>query len=143
MNRATLKIVVATALFGAVHSALASDAAKRTATDLFGQRQRNGLYRLFYIAQSMLTFGMLARYVYQQPSRELYRAPRRLALLMHVLQAGSRQFAVRTTDRRRWRMDKRGAFSSVWGGIACCVARKYLPKGRPESLFGADFVIGR
>jgi methanethiol S-methyltransferase len=93
MWRSMLKVAAATALFGLVHSALASRAAKRTAARTFGQRNRNGLYRVFYIGQSVLTFGLLADYIRRQPSRELYRTEGSLALLMHALQAGALVYA--------------------------------------------------
>jgi len=43
MWRSMLKVMAVTAVFGLVHSALASRAAKRTATGLFGERNLNGL----------------------------------------------------------------------------------------------------
>ena len=74
--------MAATALFGLVHSLLASRAAKRKAAELFGPRNRNGLYRVFYLGQSLVTFAGLAAYVYRQPGRELYhvRGPAKLLL---------------------------------------------------------------
>lgn len=87
MLRNMLKVAAATAAFGVVHSLLASRAAKRAAAQLFGERNRNGLYRVFYIGQSFVTFGLLAAYIRRQPSRELYRVQGPLALSMHALQA--------------------------------------------------------
>src|SRR3712207_1143588 len=83
MWRSMLKVVGATAAFGLVHSALASRAAKREAARLFGERNRNGLYRLLYIAQAGVTSAMLATYIRRLPSRELYHVRGPLALLMH------------------------------------------------------------
>jgi hypothetical protein len=71
MWRSMLKVAAATAVFGLVHSALASRKAKRAATQAFGERNRNGLYRVAYIAQSAATLGLLAAYIRRQPSREL------------------------------------------------------------------------
>jgi hypothetical protein len=93
MWRSMLKVMAATAVFGLVHSALASRAAKRTAARVFGERNRNGMYRIFYIGQSLVTFGMLATYVRRQPSRELYRVEGPLAWLMHAAQAGAILYA--------------------------------------------------
>ena len=84
MWRSMMKVAAATAAFGLVHSALASRRAKRAAAETFGERNRNGLYRVFYLAQSAVTFGVLAAYVRRQPSRELYQVHGPLALLMHV-----------------------------------------------------------
>jgi hypothetical protein len=66
--RTMLKIGAATPVFGLIHSGLASLTAKRAATNLFGQRSRNGLYRVFYIAQSVVTFGLLATFIRRQRS---------------------------------------------------------------------------
>jgi protein-S-isoprenylcysteine O-methyltransferase Ste14 len=93
MWRSMLKVMAATAAFGLVHSALASRAAKRAAARTFGERNRNGLYRVFYIGQSLVTFGLLAAYVRRQPGRELYRVEGPLAFLMHAVQAGAIVYA--------------------------------------------------
>lgn len=84
MLRSMIKVMAATAAFGLVHSALASRSAKRAAVNRFGERNRNGLYRVFYLAQSAVTFGMLATYIRRQPSKELYRVQGPLAVLMHA-----------------------------------------------------------
>ncbi len=93
MWRSMFKVMAATAAFGVVHSALASRAAKRGAARTFGERNRNGLYRVFYIGQSLVTFGMLAAYIRRQQSRELYRVEGPLAFLMHAAQAGAIAYA--------------------------------------------------
>ena len=93
MWRSMLKVAAATAAFGAVHSLLASRQVKRAAAGTFGERNRNGLYRVLYIGQSLVTFGMLAAYVRRQPSRELYRIEEPLALVMHAIQAGALVYA--------------------------------------------------
>lgn len=93
MWRSMLKVAAATAAYGLVHSALASRTAKRAAARTFGERDRNGLYRVSYIAQSFVTFGLLVAYIRRQPSRELYRIEGPAALLMHALQAGAVLYA--------------------------------------------------
>src|SRR5919199_1262602 len=93
MWRSMFKVMAATAAFGLVHSALASRAAKRAAARTLGERNRNGLYRVFYIGQSLVTLGMLAAYIRRQPSRELYRVEGPLAFLMHAAQAGALVYA--------------------------------------------------
>ena len=93
MWRSMLKVAAATAAFGIVHSLLASRPAKRAVARTFGERNRNGLYRVFYIGQSLVTFGVLAAYIRRQPSRELYRIEGPLALLMHAIQAGALVYA--------------------------------------------------
>ena len=59
-------------LYGLVHSALASARAKEGAARLLGRRQRNGLYRLWYLGQSVGTFAALLLYARRQPDRPLY-----------------------------------------------------------------------
>jgi hypothetical protein len=93
MWRGMLRVAAATAAFGLVHSALASRTAKRVAARTFGERNRNGLYRVFYIGQSLVTFGMLAAYIRRQPSREVYRVEGPFDLLMHFAQAGAVVYA--------------------------------------------------
>lgn len=93
MWQSMAKVAAATAVFGLVHSALASRTAKRTAARTFGERNRNGLYRVFYIGQSFVTFGLLGAYLRRQPSRELYRVEGPLAYLMHAIQAGAVVYA--------------------------------------------------
>jgi hypothetical protein len=93
MWRNMVKVATATAVFGLVHSALASRTAKRSAARAIGQRNRNGLYRVFYLAQSAVTFGLLAAYIRRQPSRELYRIEGPLAFLMHTIQVGAVVYA--------------------------------------------------
>ncbi|MBV9125815.1 MAG: hypothetical protein JO112_20890 [Planctomycetes bacterium] len=89
MWRSMFKVMAGTAAFGLVHTALASRQAKRVAAEHFGERNRNGLYRVFYLAQSAVTFAMLAAYIRRQPRRELYRVRGPLALLMHAGQVAA------------------------------------------------------
>lgn len=84
MWRSMLKVAAATGVFGLVHSAFASRAAKQTATETWGERNRNGLYRVFFIGQSFAAFALLYRYIRNQPSRELYHVRGPLAVLMHA-----------------------------------------------------------
>src|SRR5689334_17425661 len=93
MWKGMFKVAAATAMFGLVHSVLASRTAKRAAARHFGERNRNGLYRVFYVGQSLVTFGLLADYVRRQPGRELYRVEGPLAFLMHAVQAGAIVYA--------------------------------------------------
>ena len=97
MLRSMLKVMAATAAFGVVHSLLASRATKRAAARTVGERNRDGLYRLFYNAQSALAFGALVLYVRRQPDRELYRVRGLAALLMHAGQAAALVQAVAAT----------------------------------------------
>jgi methanethiol S-methyltransferase len=93
MWRSMLKAAAVTAVFGAVHSVLASRTVKRATARRFGERNRNGLYRVFYLSQSFVTFGILAAYIRRQPSRELYRVEGPVALLMHAIQAAAFVYA--------------------------------------------------
>ena len=89
MWRSMVKVMAATACFGLVHSALASRAAKRVAARTMGERNRNGLYRVLYIGQSAITFGLLADCIRRQPTRDVYRIEGPAAGLMHAIQAGA------------------------------------------------------
>lgn len=84
MWQSMLKVAAATAVFGVVHSALASRAAKQAATKLLGERNRNGLYRIFFNGQSIASSAVLAAYIVKQPSRELYHVRGPLAVAMHA-----------------------------------------------------------
>ena len=74
MGRGILKVAVATALYFAAHSALASGRTKAWAADLFGQGNADAFYRPLYLAQSLLLLALLAVYIRRQPGRDLYRA---------------------------------------------------------------------
>jgi protein-S-isoprenylcysteine O-methyltransferase Ste14 len=89
MFRSIVKIMAATTLFAGLHSLLASRAAKRVAAEMLSERQRNGLYRPFYNAQAVITFGALVLYGMRLPDRELYRASEPMARLMRLGQAAS------------------------------------------------------
>ena len=70
--KSVVKIAVASALYFASHSALASFKSKDLATRATGQRNRDGLYRLFYSAIS--SAGLVALFFYGRalPDRRLY-----------------------------------------------------------------------
>lgn len=80
--KSVVKIVAATVLFAGVHSLLAGRAAKKAASRMLGERRRNALYRPFYNAQAVITFGALLLYGLKLPDRELYRATAPLSRLM-------------------------------------------------------------
>jgi methanethiol S-methyltransferase len=61
------KTAAATVLYAAVHTLLASRKSKETASRLLGVRQRNGLYRAFYLLQSAGTMLILVGYIRRQP----------------------------------------------------------------------------
>ena len=95
MLRSMLKVMAATAAFALVHSALASRTAKRAAAGAFGERNFDGLYRIFYISQSVVTFGTLTAYICKLPNRELYhvKGPLRWVLRAGQVLAGGQAFA--------------------------------------------------
>lgn len=87
-TRGILKTAAAVAAFGLLHSLLASQSAKRKAARLVGERNRDGLYRLFYNTQSVVSTGLLIAYAARQPGREIYRFRGGPRLLMLAGQAG-------------------------------------------------------
>jgi methanethiol S-methyltransferase len=89
MFKSIVKILAATTLFGGIHSLLASRAAKRIASEMLGERQRNALYRPFYNTQAVISFAALVLYATKLPDRELYRASEPLARLMRFGQVAS------------------------------------------------------
>ena len=66
------KVGAATLAWAALHSLLASRCAKRTAARVLGERQRNGVYRVFFNTQAIATLGGLGWYVLRLPDEELY-----------------------------------------------------------------------
>ena len=88
------RVVLATTIFGVFHSLLASRPAKAAAARLFGQRVRNGWYRLFYLGQSVVTFAALAAYLWRLPSgRVLYHVRRPWVWLLHLGQGAALVYA--------------------------------------------------
>ena len=73
--------------YGVLHSALASRRAKDLTARLAGQRTRNGLYRPFFIAQSLATALVFLRLFARLPDRTLYCVPRPWSWLLRAGQA--------------------------------------------------------
>jgi protein-S-isoprenylcysteine O-methyltransferase Ste14 len=82
--RTFAKIVLATAGFALVHSALATRSVKSAAGGLVGERRRDGAYRVFYVGQSLISFAALLAYAAHLPKRTLYRVNGPAALLMRM-----------------------------------------------------------
>ena len=82
--RSMAKTAAATTGYFIVHSLLASQGVKDRVARRFGQRQRNGWYRLFYSTQATVGLGALALYVMRLPDRRLYRVQGPCAGLLHV-----------------------------------------------------------
>ena len=72
-----------------LHSLLASKGAKELAIRAAGPRPRDGLYRLAYNAQSVLSVALAAWWFMRLPDRELYRARYPWSLLFRAGQAAS------------------------------------------------------
>jgi protein-S-isoprenylcysteine O-methyltransferase Ste14 len=85
--RGMLTTALGTCAFALVHSAFASDAAKRRSERMLGTRRRNALYRPFFLAQSAVTLGALAAVCARAPSRTLYHVRGPAAAGFHALQA--------------------------------------------------------
>jgi protein-S-isoprenylcysteine O-methyltransferase Ste14 len=92
--RGFLRVVVATALYAAVHSWCASRSSKKAGTTLLGERAANALYRPLYLFQSLATMGVLVWYARRQPGSELYRLRGAAAAICRLLQAGGLAWAV-------------------------------------------------
>ncbi len=87
--KAALRIMAATGVFAAVHSGLASRTAKHIAANQCGQRNRDGLYRVAYIGQSITNFAMLTAYIRSQPGTQLYQVTGKLAWALRGAQLAS------------------------------------------------------
>jgi protein-S-isoprenylcysteine O-methyltransferase Ste14 len=79
-----IKVSLAVAVFGVVHSLLASLKAKRFAAQLLGEDRQGGFYRLFYNVQALITFGLVLGYIGRLPARRLYHVRGPFALLMRA-----------------------------------------------------------
>jgi hypothetical protein len=84
-----LRVSALCLLYAALHSALASSAAKRGFAKLAGQRARNGLYRPLYIAQALLSTLAAATAFGRLPDRTLYRVPPPWAWALRGVQAAA------------------------------------------------------
>lgn len=93
MWRGMLQMVLATTLFGVVHSVLAGTWAKGQADELFGERAVNGLYRPVYIALTTVLLGLLVWYIWRRPSREVYHVRGPFAWVMRAGQAAALAYA--------------------------------------------------
>jgi methanethiol S-methyltransferase len=91
--RSLLWVATATTVFAAVHSWLASTQAKAWVERRFGRRNRNGLYRVFYIAQSVATLAALGAFLWPLPDRVLYQARGATRRLMRAVQAAAFVYA--------------------------------------------------
>jgi methanethiol S-methyltransferase len=84
-----LKMILATAAFALLHSALASRGAKRWAALAAGERNAQVFYRPLYVVQGVLTSAALAGYGLCLPRHTLYRFTGVGAVFMRGAQAVS------------------------------------------------------
>ena len=83
------RVVWICAFWAIVHSILASKMAKNLARRIAGPRCRDGLYRVAYNAQAVVTLALATRSFLRLPDRELYRATPPLSWLFRAGQAVS------------------------------------------------------
>jgi hypothetical protein len=88
-SHAAGRIVLVCALWALIHSVLASKQAKDLARRVAGPRYRDGLYRVAYNVQAVVSLIWAARCFSRLPDRELYRARPPLSWLLQVGQAAS------------------------------------------------------
>jgi methanethiol S-methyltransferase len=106
--RTGFKTAAAVSLFAVLHSALASLPAQQAFAIRLGARSRRGLYRPFYIAQSILSLLALGLYLHRLPDRTLYRASRpmgyglRLGQALGLLYAAAAAWRVGLTRISGW-----------------------------------------
>jgi protein-S-isoprenylcysteine O-methyltransferase Ste14 len=88
-SHAAGRVVLVCALWALIHSMLASKQAKDLARRVAGPRYRDGLYRVAYNVQAVVSLIWAARWFSRLPDRELYRARPPLSWLLRVGQAAS------------------------------------------------------
>ena len=86
---APLRVVSICALWALMHSILASKQVKDLAHRISGPRYRDGLYRLTFNAQSVVSLLWAARQFSQLPDRELYRVRPPWSWLLRANQVAS------------------------------------------------------
>ncbi|HEX8618312.1 MAG TPA: NnrU family protein [Thermoanaerobaculia bacterium] len=87
-----MNVALATTVFAAVHSLLATRGVKSAAQKAFPRGRER--YRLFYNAQGIVTFTALVSYIAAQPKRTLYHVTGIPAILMRIAQTSGIAFAV-------------------------------------------------
>ena len=83
------RVVLICAIWACVHSLLASKPAKDLVARTAGPRCRDGLYRLAFNTQSLVTVAWAARRFVRLPDREIYRARPPWSWLFRAGQVGS------------------------------------------------------
>lgn len=84
---AALRTAAAAAVWGLVHSLLASHAVKRRAAQRVGERTARGWYRVAYNAQAVVTTAALGAYVWRHRGPVVYEAHGAARLLVRGAQA--------------------------------------------------------
>ena len=87
--RPALKLALATAAYGVLHSALASRVAKRLAAGAFGEPFERAFYRPLYISQAVLSTAALLLYARSLPTRTIYHIQGPGAWLLRAGQAAA------------------------------------------------------
>lgn len=82
--RTVTKAAIATLVFAAAHSAMASRRAKDLAACVAGSEHSDATYRLFYVAQGLISFTALIAYCARLPRHTVYRIEGRSALLLRT-----------------------------------------------------------
>ncbi len=83
------RVVLICAIWAGIHSLLASRRAKDASARVAGARSRDGLYRVAYNAQSVLTVALAARRLARLPDRGLYEVGPPWSWLFRAGQVGS------------------------------------------------------
>jgi methanethiol S-methyltransferase len=83
------RVVLICAIWAGIHSLLASRRAKDASARVAGARSRDGLYRVAYNAQSVVTVALAARRLARLPDRGLYEVGPPWSWLFRAGQVGS------------------------------------------------------
>ena len=105
-----IQTLVATIIYGELHSLLCLPQAKQAARKIVGERYGRGFYRLFFNLQALVTTVALVLFVMSRPQKPLYRASKIGHVLHWALQLGALCVALSSVKELRFRR-----FSGVEG----------------------------
>ena len=96
MWKSAFKVFASVAVFGVVHSLIASRSLKEKVAERLGERERRAFYRPFYLAQSVVTLAALWAFIRPLPDRVLYHLRGPAAVLLRLGQAAGIGYATYT-----------------------------------------------
>ncbi len=133
-------VAAGTSLFAVIHSVLATNWMKRLVEARFGQRARDGLYRLVY---NNITYASIAGMLFafrRLPDRVLYRVPRPWSLVLRLGQLVGLWLIADTNLRMG--VGRFTGVSGAWEFISGGEPRREAPAQGPRLEQGDDATTG-